>query len=90
MKVWSIPCSGVPVMGPNEPGSSDFAVLAGAGLVDADGPLVGGALVAQAQDVRGLAVSGQQRGDVAVEAAVTDEGSSRRGQPTVTWAARGR
>jgi len=43
-----------------------FAVLAGAGLVDPDGPVVGGALVAQAQDRGGLAVAGQQRGDVAV------------------------
>jgi hypothetical protein len=56
-----------------------FAVLAGAGLVDPDGPVVGGALVAQAQDRGGLAVPGQQRGDVAVLAAVADEGLAEAG-----------
>src|SRR5262245_11128539 len=40
-------------------GEFGFAVLAGAGLVDPDGPLVGGSLIAQAEDGRGLAVSGQ-------------------------------
>ena len=33
-----------------------------------------GALVTQAEDGRGLAVAGQERGDVAVLAAVADEG----------------
>ena len=56
-----------------------FAVLAGAGLVDPDGPVVGGALVAQAQDRGGLAVPGQQRGDVAVLPAVADEGLAEAG-----------
>ena len=56
-----------------------FAVLAGAGLVDPDGPVVGGALVAQAQDRGGLAVAGQQRGDVAVLPAVADEGLAEAG-----------
>jgi hypothetical protein len=51
-------------------GQFGFGVLAGAGLVDADGPVVFGALVAQAQDRGGLGAAGQERGDVAVLAAV--------------------
>jgi hypothetical protein len=60
-------------------GQFGLGVLAGAGLVDRDGPAVGGALVAQAQDGRGLAVAGQERGDVAVLAAVADEGLAEAG-----------
>src|ERR1700722_12900860 len=62
-----------------------FAVLDGAGLVEPAGPLAGGAQVAQAQDRGGLAVPGQERGDVAVLPAVADEGLAEAGQPAVTW-----
>ena len=41
--------------------------------------MVFGALVAQAQDRGGLAVAGQERGDVAVLAAVADEGLAEAG-----------
>ena len=60
-------------------GQFGFGVLAGAGLVDADGPVVFGALVAQAQDRGGLGAAGQERGDVAVLAAVADEGLAEAG-----------
>jgi hypothetical protein len=60
-------------------GQLGFGVLAGAGLVDPDGPVVGGALVAQAEDGRGLGPAGQERGDVAVLASVADEGLAEAG-----------
>jgi hypothetical protein len=44
-----------------------------------DSPAVGGALVAQAQDRGGVAMAGQERGDVAVLAAVADEGLAESG-----------
>src|SRR5438046_1651926 len=56
-----------------------FGVLAGAGLVDADGPVLGVALPAQAQNRGRLAVAGEFRGDVAVAAAVEDFGLAEAG-----------
>ena len=66
-------------------GEFGFAVLAGAGLVDADGPFVGGSLVAQAQDGRGPGAAGQERGDVAVLAAVADERLAEAGRESCTF-----
>src|SRR5213083_3075052 len=60
-------------------GQLGFGVLAGAGLVDPDGPVAGGALPAEAQDRGGLAVAGQAGRGVAVLAAVADEGLAEAG-----------
>ncbi len=48
---------------PERAGQFGFGVLAGAVLVDRDGPVVGGALVVQAQDRGGVGAAGQERGD---------------------------
>jgi hypothetical protein len=58
---------------PEQAGQFGFGVLVGAVLVDRDGPVVGGALVVQAQDRGGAGAAGQERGDVAVLAAVARE-----------------
>lgn len=46
--------------------------MPGGGFIDVDGPFVRGALPAQAQEGRGLAVSEEGDGDVAVPAAEAD------------------
>jgi hypothetical protein len=81
MKVSSIPCSGVPVAPSKAAGSSVSLYWPVLARVDRDGPAVGGALVAQAQDGHGLAVAGQAGGDVAVLAAVADEGLAEAASP---------
>jgi len=64
----------------------DCSIAGDLGPVDPDGPAVGCSLVAQAQDRRGLAVAGQEGGDVAVPSAVAHDGLAEAGQPRLTWA----
>lgn len=82
MKVPSIPCSGVPAAGPNDPGSSDSVYWPLLALQTAMALWSAEPLVAQAEDRGGVAAAGQERGDVAVLAAVADDGLALRATTT--------